>query len=275
MPVRSWKQCKTTLLATIRFVLAEYSTQVLIDTLMAHQSRESNTSLADLADLRGARFVTTSEAEEGQRLAVAKLKYLTQGSDARIKACRKYENPGDFPPTHKLFLDASHRPVIRGAEKAVWNRLKPIPFIETIRPDEMDKTLFDKLKAEAEGILAWMVEGCRRWFREGLGDPPEVAEASEAWQAESDRFPAFLEEKCIFEKDAWVPVSKLWPAYQRWCEENKERFILSKSAFDDRLVQRGCTQGKRENSTVRAWIGIRFKTSEEDQDNGTSQDAEC
>ena len=61
---------KTTLLETIRFVLTEYSAQVLIDSLMTHNTRESNTSIADLADLRGARFVTTSEAEEGQRLAV-------------------------------------------------------------------------------------------------------------------------------------------------------------------------------------------------------------
>jgi putative DNA primase/helicase len=94
---------KTTLLEAIRFILAEYSTQVLIDSLMMHHSRESNASLADLGDLRGARFVTTSEAEEGQRLAVGKLKYLTQGM-GEIKTCRKYENPIKFTATHKLFL---------------------------------------------------------------------------------------------------------------------------------------------------------------------------
>jgi hypothetical protein len=41
---------KTTLLETIRFILSEYSTQVLIDTLMQHHSRESNASLADLGE---------------------------------------------------------------------------------------------------------------------------------------------------------------------------------------------------------------------------------
>ena len=129
---------KTTLLEIIRFVLAEYSTQVLIDSLMVHHSRESNASLADLADLRGARFVTTSEAEEGQRLAVGKLKYLTQGMGT-IKTCRKYENPIHFPATHKLFLDANHKPVIRGAEKAVCNRLKLVPFTVIIPTEEMTR----------------------------------------------------------------------------------------------------------------------------------------
>jgi putative DNA primase/helicase len=261
---------KTTLLETVRFVLSEYSSQVLIDSLMTHHSRESNASLADLADLRGARFVTTSEAEEGQRLAVGKLKYLTAGM-GEIKTCRKYENPIKFMATHKLFLDANHKPVIRGTDKAVWNRLKPVPFTETIPAEEIDKTLLDKLKAEAEGVLAWMVKGYQRYRKEGLGDPPEVSEASVAWQAESDRFPAFLEEKCLLSPDVWLPVALLWPTYQTWCEENRERYVMPKTSFDERLEQLGCVQGKRNDGTTRVWVGIRFRTANDDRrGNGTT-----
>jgi len=264
---RSGNNGKTTLLEIIRFVLAEYSGQILIDSLMMHQSRESNASMADLGDLRGTRFVTTSEAEEGQRLAVGKLKYITQGM-GEIKTCRKYENPITFTATHKLFLDANHKPVVRGTEKAVWNRLKPIPFTVTIGPEEIDKTLLEKLKGEAEGILAWIVEGCRRWRREGLGDPPEVLEAAAVWKAESDRLPAFLEEKCVLGQDGWVAVSLLWPAYQSWCEANNERFRLPKTAFEEKLEELGCKRGTREHSTIRAWIGIRFRTSDDDRTDG-------
>jgi putative DNA primase/helicase len=255
---------KTTLLEIIRFAVSEYSAQVLIDSLMMHQSRESSASLADLGDLRGARFVTTSEAEEGQRLAVGKLKYLTQGM-GEIKTCRKYENPIKFTATHKLFLDANHKPAIRGTEKAIWNRLKPVPFTVTIPSEEMDKTLLETLKHEAAGILAWMVEGCLQWQKEGLGSPPEVAAASVAWQAASDRFPAFLEEKCAISPDAWVAVAYLWPAYQHWCQENNEQFVIPKASFDERLEQIGCTQGKRNNGTIRAWIGIRFRNADDDR----------
>jgi putative DNA primase/helicase len=268
---------KTTLLEILRFLFMEYSAQVLIENLMAHHSRESNASLADLADLRGARFVTTSEAEEGQRLAVGKLKYLTQGM-GEIKTCRKYENPIKFTATHKLFIDANHKPIIRGGEKAIWNRLKPIPFTITIPPDEIDKTLLEKLKAEAEGILAWMVEGCKRWLLEGLGDPPEITEASAEWQATSDQFAVFLGEECILAAEAWVPVAQLWPGYQNWCEANNEKQNLSKSVFDQRLEEAGCRRGKREGGGARAWIGIRFRTADDDrrgQDKGTTQDVKC
>jgi P4 family phage/plasmid primase-like protien len=270
---------KTTLLEIIRFVIREYSAQVLIDTLMAHHSRESNASLSDMADLMGNRFVTTSEGEEGQRLAVGKLKYLSAGMGG-IKTCRKWENPITFLATHKIFLDSNHKPVVRGSEKAVWNRLKPVPFTVTIKKNEMDKGLLEKLKVEGEGILAWLVQGCKRWQNEGLGDAPEVTEASAAWQAESDRFPVFLEDRCIVAPEGWVPVPLPWGSYQKWCEVNNEKFSLSKTAFDERLQALGCRQGKRENGTVRAWIGIRFRTPDDDRkdaqrDNGTQQDAKC
>ena len=110
-----------------------------------------------------------------------------------------------------------------------------------------------------------MVRGYRDWQHDGLGDPPEILEASAAWQAESDRFPAFLEEKCVREPEAWVAVSLLWPAYQSWCEVNNERFRLPKTAFDEKLEQLGCKRGSRDHATVRAWIGIRFRTPDDDR----------
>ena len=262
---------KTTLLEIIRHVIAEYSTQVLIESLMTRQSGESSTSLVDLADLRGARYVTTSEVEQGQRLAVGKLKYLTAGM-GDVKTCRKYENPITFPATHKLFLDANHKPEIRGAERAVWNRLKPIPFTVVIAPEEIDKQLLEKLKTEAEGILAWLVEGSKRWMEEGLGDPPEVTDASTAWQAESDRFPDFIEERCVVGPGGWVPVAELWPAYQDWCEQNHEKNRLDKTTFDGRLEKLGYHRGTRKDGTVRAWIGIRFRLA---SDKVTRSDTKC
>ena len=245
---------KTTLLEIIRFVLAEYSTQILIDTLMAHASRESATSTSDLADLRGARFVTTSEAEEGQRLAVAKLKYLAQGM-GEIKACRKYENPITFAATHKLFIDANCKPIVRGSEKAIWNRLKPIPFLVEVPKAEIDRRLLEKLKTEQEGILAWMVEGCRRWMQEELGDPPEVASASAEWRAESDTFARFLQERCVFDPKLWVGVADLGTEYRAWCDANNEE-VLAKNIVSASLTSRGCATRHRNNGTVRAWIGI-------------------
>jgi putative DNA primase/helicase len=102
-----------------------------IDTLMVRH-QENNNSQADLADLCGARFVMTSETEEGQCLAEGKLKRITQGV-GKIRGCRKYQNPFDFNEIHKLWIDANYLPIVRGTDQAIWNRLHSIPFTVTIQ----------------------------------------------------------------------------------------------------------------------------------------------
>jgi len=257
---------KSTLLSTFLKVLEEYSVLLQIDTLMVRQ--ESNNTQADLADLRGARFVMTSETEEGQRLAEGKLKRITQGM-GKIKAVRKYENPIEFFETHKLFMDANHKPVVRGSDNAIWNRLHPVPFSITIPPEEIDPELPGKLLAEAEGILAWAVAGTLRWRREGLGKPPEVEDAGARWRAESDPLREFVEDCCIVRPGLSIKAAALWQAYEKWAEENGEHHMLNRKKFSDRLQALGCEQVMRKfgrSYSERGWAGIGLRAPVEDGD---------
>jgi len=245
---------KTTLLATFMKVLGSYARLLQIDTLMTRQ--ESNNAQADLADLRGARFVMTSETEEDQRLAEGKLKRITQGM-GKIKAARKYENPIEFPETHKLFIDANHKPAVRGTDNAIWNRLYPIPFSVTISPDKIDRDLPNKLLAEAEGILAWAVEGAARWYRDGLGSPPEVVEANREWRGESDHLMRFMEEQCVHGDAFTVKAGVLYSSYKAWCASSGER-ELSLVAFGRRLAEQGIVKRKRESTGYR-YLGVALR----------------
>ena len=113
----------------------------------------------------------TSETEEGQRLGEGKLKRITQGM-GRIKATRKYENPVEFPESHKLWIDANHLPVVRGTDNAIWNRLHPVPFNVVIPKSEQDRELPQKLLREAEGILAWAIAAPSAGTLKDLGNLP-------------------------------------------------------------------------------------------------------
>lgn len=245
---------KTTLLSTFLLLLEEYSVLLQVDTLMARQ--ESNNTQADLADLRGARFVMTSETEEGQRLSQGKLKRITQGM-GKIKATRKYENPIEFPETHKLWMDTNAKPMIRAADdQATFNRLHPIPFTVTIPPEEIDKSLPRKLLAEAEGILAWAVEGAKLWWRDGLGKPPEVAAANDDWRAENDQLGRFIEECCVVADSFSGKARQLYECYRAWAEGAGENAI-SETLFGRRLKDRGFAKEHRRYGTVYAGIALR------------------
>lgn len=243
---------KSTLLSTFLKLLEEYAVLLGIDTLMVRQ--ESNNSQADLADLRGARFVMTSETEEGQRLAEGKLKRITQGM-GRIKATRKYENPVEFPESHKLWIDANHLPIIRGTDNAIWNRLHPIPFDVTIPKNEQDPELPLKILAEAEGILAWAVAGAVRWYAEGLGKPSDVQAAGDTWRAQSDHIGRFIQDTCITGDCAQAKARQLYQAYKEWAEETGER-PLSETAFGRRIVE-DFPKVHTESGAIYSGIGVK------------------
>lgn len=246
---------KSTLLATFLKLLDEYAVLLQIDTLMVKPGGENNNTQADLADLRSARFVMTSETEEGQRLAEGKLKRITQGI-GRIKATRKYENPIEFDESHKLWIDANHLPVLRSHDDATWRRLHAIPFNVVI--DKPDKKLSVKLLAEAEGILAWAVRGAVDWCSDGLRKPAEVEQTNSAWRKDMDQVGRFVDDYCLVGQGE-VKANHLYSAYQKWAENGGEK-AMSGKAFGERIleskrVKEGNVQ-KQEKSYGNVYVGM-------------------
>jgi putative DNA primase/helicase len=246
---------KSTMLSTFRNLVEEYSNLLQVDTLMVRQ--ESNNTQADLADLRGARFVQTSETEEGQRLAQGKLKRITQGM-GKIKATRKYENPIEFAETHKLWIDTNRKPTIRDVDdKATFNRLHPIPFTITIPKEKIDKQLPEKLLSEAEGILAWAVEGSRLWYAGGLAKPVEVEAAKEKWREDMDQLGRFIEERCVVGDAFRSGATALYADYKQWAADGGDRSVLSSTAFGMKLTDRAYTKTHSARGAVYLGIGLR------------------
>jgi putative DNA primase/helicase len=261
IPFGSGDNGKSTMLSTFRHLVEEYSNLLQVDTLMVRQ--ESNNTQADLADLRGARFVQTSETEEGQRLAQGKLKRITQGM-GKIKATRKYENPIEFAETHKLWMDTNRKPTIRDVDdKATFNRLHPIPFTVTIPKDQIDKELPDKLLTEGEGILAWAVEGARLWYASGLGKPAEVEAAKDKWREDMDQLGRFIDERCVTGDAFRAGASALYADYKQWVTDGGDRSMLTSTTFGTKLTDRGFAKRHLERGVV--YIGIGLRANDEQQ----------
>ena len=247
---------KTTLLSVVRDLIRDFAVTVGLDLLTAKD--DSNNVAAARAKLLGIRFATSSETEEGQRLSAARLKRICQGPGGEIEACRKYENPITFRETHKLWIDANHKPELPATDAAVWNRLHLIPFTVTIPKDRQDRELTAKLLKEGDGILAWLVEGAKQWYAKGLPQSNAVNEATKAWQKELDRLSVFLEDHMeeATDAEAYVLNKVLYEAYRSWCESNGER-TLSHPRFAGQMEAMGYRKERKEAGNV--WRGIRFK----------------
>jgi putative DNA primase/helicase len=147
---------------------------------------------------------------------------------------------------------------VRGTDTAIWRRIRLIPFTETIPPEEQDKKLPEKLRAERAGILAWAVEGCLEWQRDGLQAPDEVRKATGEYRAEMDVLGAFLKECCSTASGCKVSAKDLYDAYKLWCEETGERHETQRK-FVSQLNERGRFERKRSgpNGTYE-WHGLQL-----------------
>ena len=222
--------------------------------------RKTPPSLDDLdARLHKARFVTATEMEAGQRLAESLVKALT-GND-RIAARFLFHEYFEFEPTFTVWLSTNHKPIIRGQDLGIWRRIRLIPFTVTIPEAERDPRLLQRLEAEIPAVLAWAIEGCLAWQRDGLGAPEEVVSATEAYRAQMDVLGVFLCERTYQGPNATCTVKELYDAYKGWCDTNGER-AETKNDLNNLLAERGFIP-RRTGSRGRFWEGLGIRTEAE------------
>jgi P4 family phage/plasmid primase-like protien len=244
---------KSTSQEAVSAALGDYAMRTPTETLLA---KRVGGVPNDVARLKGARFVAASETEEGRRLAESLVKDLT-GQDT-ISARFMRAEWFDFKPTHKLWLSTNHKPEIRGTDNAIWRRIRLIPWSVTIPPAERDLKLSEKLCAELPGILAWIVQGCLAWRRDGLRAPDEVRQATSEYRAEMDLLAGFFEDCCVVHRNAEVGATDLYNTYKSWAETSGER-IETQRKFGTRLAERGFTKEKI-GGLVR-WFGIGLRSN--------------
>jgi hypothetical protein len=119
-----------------------------------------------------------------------------------MKAIKKYENWVTFQSTHKIWMDTNGRPQIRDVEdRAMMARMHLIPFPASLSDAEVDRELPERMATkEAEGILAWLVAGAGKWFKDRLGRPEEAIAARDKWRDEMES------------EDPWENVVRDWIA---------------------------------------------------------------
>ena len=246
---------KSVFLNTLAAILGDYATNAPMDTFMETRNERHPT---DLAGLRGARFVTAIETEQGRRWAESKIKNLTGGDKITARFMR--QDFFGFFPQFKLFVAGNHKPAIRNIDEAMKRRLHLIPFTITIPPEKRDKNLQKKLLAERDGILAWAVEGCLAWQRLGRLDPPQqVLDATEAYFEGEDALGRWLDERCVLASNAKSLTSDLFADWKQWADAAGE-FVGSQKRFSDLLVGRGIEKW-RNVIGLRGFRGVGLKAS--------------
>jgi putative DNA primase/helicase len=203
---------KSTLMKIISHALGDYAITAPRGIFEARHNEEHKTEVALLC---GARFVSVQETERGSRWAESKVKELTGGDPVSARFMR--QDFFTFVPQFKPWISGNHKPSLSSVDEAIRRRLHLIPFLEKIPEEERDKDMDDKLRAEAPGILQWLVEGCLQWQEIGLKPPEIVRAATDEYFADQDVVGNWLAERTFQDPNGFTARDEAWKDFFQYC----------------------------------------------------------
>lgn len=222
-------------------------------------TREHDAQNFDLAGLKPARLIFSSESNKYQTLNAAKVKGLTGGDI--VRCAFKHRDLFEYKPQYKMWL-LSNQPVNGDVDDdALWGRVRVIEFPNSFLGQE-DKLLKRRLQEPEHltGVLAWAARGAILWFSSprGLQAPESVTIATKKQRTELDYVQAWIDECCQYDPTNFEQSSDLYQSYRLWCKDSgtKEKsarglgMVLTAKGF---VADRRTLTGHR---TVRGFVGL-------------------
>jgi putative DNA primase/helicase len=243
---------KGVLLITANGILHDYAVTAALDTFTRTKGERHTTEIAMLA---GARFVMTTETEEGHAWAEARIKALTGGDPVTARFMRR--DFFTFTPAFKLTISGNHKPTLRNVDDAARRRFLVLPFIH--KPAVPNPHLIEELRSEWPGILRWMIDGCLAWQRDGLSPPPAVREATDAYFAEQDMLRQWVDECCDQGADLGEASGNLFGSWRSFAGGHGEDARNAKW-FSTMLERQGFRRAKDcQHFRGRGFLGLRLR----------------
>ena len=239
---------KSLLVETKSKAIGALATAIPSEMLLAQNKMASSSGpTPDIMALRGLRMAFASETDDGCRISPSRVKWFT-GKDTITGRNPHDKYPVNFQPSHTLFLLTNHKPHAPADDFAFWERMILIPFElsyvdrepENENERRADPNLAKTLEQDLPKILAWMVQGCLKWQKDGLQRPAVVKEAVEKYQRDEDSVGDFIDECCIVGPNYTVSASAVYGAFEEWWKVNVSNRIPKKKRFGQ-------------------WLGMRFE----------------
>lgn len=208
---------KSTLLDLWLWLMGAYALKLPTTALMLSKVERHPT---ELAQLRGKRLAMSNELEEGAFWAESRIKELT--GDETLTARFMRQDNFEFRQSQKHLIAGNHKPRLRGGDPAIARRMVLIPFLEVFDGHRRDKALPEKLRAEAPAVLAWLIDGSRKWYADGLVLPTKVQDASRDYLAEHDDAAMWIEECCETGAALTDTASSLYASFRIWKRDRGE-----------------------------------------------------
>ena len=213
----------------------------------------------DLVRLRGVRFLYVNEPDDGGELREGSVKSMA-GGDA-ITARGLYSKASvEFMPTWLTVMPTNHKPVVKSTDDGIWRRLHMLPFHRNMSTDPTivkDPTFKNRVRADLEGVLAWIIEGALNYQKNGLKKAGAVAHESEQYRTDMDLLAEWIETCCDVGPHYRASVESLWKSWESFAKERGLlNYVKNSNLLGRRLEQKYPAEKVK---GVRSRIGLQLR----------------
>ncbi len=213
-----------------------------------------------IGNLKGKRMTLASEAPRNVVFNDTVIKHYSGGN--RREGAVIHGKSFQYDPSDKLFLVTNYLPIVKDTTTAFWDRVAVVPFRKQYTGNKQDTGLRDKLRAEANGIFNWLLEGARRYLggESVRNKPTAVLEANREYEYSHDDLKRFIAD-CL----AKSPGAKIGrgATYERYCDWYKDAGADGEPCpskyFKERMGKRGVPS--KDTNLGGQFIGWTFKTA--------------
>jgi putative DNA primase/helicase len=158
-------------------------------------------------------------SQEGKPNAPIREDFVRSLAEKKMTGRWVFSNPVTFTRTFKLTHVTNHMPRITAVDDAIRRRVIKVEWGHKV--EHPDRDLFDKLKEELPGILAWMLRGFLDWQEHGFVIPGFMADDTDAYLRDENPVAQFLSECCDLNNvEGKVRAKELHQSYTLWSETN-------------------------------------------------------
>ena len=266
-------------------MLADYAVKLPTSLIVGKRTQASAACPELVRAGGGVRFAVLQEPDQKDVINIGILKELS-GNDTFF-ARTLFKEGGEITPMFKLILICNEPPQLPYGDKAVWNRIRVIPFESTFADDNSDDpppdTFEEQLIAKRfpkDNDFAAKIPGMTAAFaylllkhREAItgkkrSDPPKVRMATELYRKKNDVYRQFVEESIVLSQDQQdkLGLGELYSSFKTWFKEAMPNHQIP--VKNDICTY--FTKAWGDPSRGMNWFGYRLRTLKDELDEGSA-----
>ena len=255
-------------------MLGEYAVKLPTSLIIGKRTQSSAACPELVRAGNGVRFAVLQEPDQKDIINIGILKELS-GNDTFF-ARGLFKEGGEITPMFKLVLICNEPPQLPYGDKAVWNRIRVIPYEATFCDDApetleqqilekrypKDRQFADKIPGMVEAFAYLLLE--RRKQTRKHFEPAKVKMATEGYRKKNDIYRQFIEESIIDDAKKKISLLELYTSFKEWFKESLPNHQIP--IKNDVLIY--FTKSWGEPGRGVKWVGKRMRTLQDDINSG-------